>query len=176
MKKNKIFFTAAVLICVSLFFAACKKDNKTLPATETYKLVGRIDPTRTTLTTAALTQAEFNVSYNSANSFGEAQSVVTGSLSLTGYTGITGKDTLSFFATQATGPAISYLSVPSAAVNTTTATNYYSYFDGAAATFSLNNFPFRNEVTAALKDGRGYFRLGQSPKYVFILLDNVTKL
>ena len=176
MKKNKLFLTAICLISMSIFFAACKKNNTTLPATETYKLVGRIDPTRTTITTAAITNAEFTVSYNSANSFGDAQSILNGTLALTGYTGITGKDTLSFFATQATGPAISYLSVPAAAVNTTTPTIYYSYFNGSAATFSLNNFPFRNEVTAALKDGRGYFRLGQSPKYVFILLDNVTKL
>jgi len=175
MKKNKLFSTCICLIASSLFFASCKKDE-TLPASETYKLVGRIDPIRTTVTTAALTKAEFTVSYNSANSFGGAQSIVNGSLALTGYTGITGRDTLRFFATQANGPAVSYLTVPASAVNTTNSTIYYSYFNGSSATFSLINFPFTNEVTAALKEGKGFFRLGQAPKYVFILLDNVTKL
>lgn len=176
MKNNKLLFAAISIMSASMFFASCKKDNKNIAAAENYRVVGRIDPARTTVTTAALTKAEFTVSYNSQNSFGDAQSIVNGNLSLTGYTGITGRDTLSFFATQASGPAISYLTVATTAVNTTNSTIYYSYFNGASATFSLNNFPFTNDVTAALKEGRGYFRLGQSPKYVFILLDNVTKL
>ena len=175
MKNNKLFLTTICLTAASIFFASCEKDSN-IAATETYKLVGRIDASRTTITTAALTKAEFTVTYNNANSFGDAQSIVNGSLALTGYSGITGRDTIRFFGTQATGPAISYLSVPATAVNTTNATIYYSYFNGSAATFSIINFPFTNEVTAALKEGKGFFRLGQAPKYVFILLDNVTKL
>ena len=175
MKNNIFSFIIAGAVASSLIFASCEKSKDSLTA-ENYKLVGRLDASRTTIVTAALTKAEFTVSYNSANSFGDPQSVLNGNLALTGYTGITGRDTLSFFATQASGPAISYITVATSAVNTTTSTNYYSYFNGPLATFSINNFPFTNDVTAALKEGRGYFRLGQSPKYVFILLDNVTKL
>ncbi len=175
MKNNKLFLATICIMASSILLTSCKKDEKLL-ATETYKLVGKIDPSRTTITTASLTKAEFTVSYNNANSFGGAQSLINGSLALTGYTGITGRDTLSFFSTQALGPVISLLPVPTTAVNTTSSTVYYSYFNGSSATFSINNFPFTNEGTAALKEGKGYFRIGQAPKYVFILLDDVTKL
>lgn len=176
MKKNKLFLAAIALTAFSLFFTSCEKDKEDLAAVESYKLIGRIDAARTTITTAALTKAEFRVSYNNANSFGDAQSIVSGSLALTGYTGITGRDTLAFFATQASGPAISYVTVVNSAINTTNTTAYYKYFNGSAATFDITNFPFTNEVTKAFKEGKGFFRIGQAPKYVFILLDNVTKL
>lgn len=176
MKKNKLFLATIALAASSFFVSSCEKDNDPLPAVETYKLIGRIDPARTTITTAAITKAEFTVSYNNANSFGDAQSLINGNLALTGYTGITGRDTVAFFATQASGPAISYLSVANTAINTTNTTAYYKYFNGSAATFDITNFPFTNEITNALKEGKGFLRLGQSPKYVFILLDNVTKL
>lgn len=176
MKKNKLFLTVMTLVASSLFLFSCEKDKATLPAVESYRLIGRIDPARTTITTAAITKAEFTVTYNSANSFGDAQSVVNGNLALTGYTGITGRDTLAFFATQASGPAISFVTVANASINTTNTTAYYKYFNGSAATFDITNFPFTNDVTKAFKEGRGFFRIGQAPKYVFILLDNVTKL
>lgn len=176
MKKNKLFLAAIALIVSSLAFTSCEKDKEPLGAVETYRLIGKIDPVRTTITSAGLTNAEFTVSYNNANSFGDAQSVVNGSLALTGYTGITGRDTLAFFATQASGPAISFFTAGNTAINTTNTTAYYRYFNGSAATFTVTNFPFTNEITKALKEGRGFFRIGQAPKYVFILLDNVTKL
>ena len=176
MKKNRLLLTAIALTVSTVFFSSCEKDKKELPAKETYRLIGRIDPARTTITTAAITKAEFTVSYNTANSFGDAQSIINGNLALTGYTGITGRDTLAFFATQASGPAISFITVANSAINTTNTTVYYKYFNGSAATFDITNYPFRNEITTAFKEGRGFFRIGQAPKYVFILLDNVTKL
>jgi hypothetical protein len=176
MKKN-IFKLSALAMLSVVMFTACKK-SETLPVEEKYQLIGRIDASRTTIATAALTSAKFTISYNNANSFGNAQSVLAGSLQLTGYTGITGKDTCAFFATQASGPAISYITAASAATNINSATNnnFFNYFNGPAAVFNATNYPFSNEITASLKEGKGYFRLGQYPKYVFVLLDNVTKL
>lgn len=176
MKKNKLFLASICILGSSLFFTSCKKDNKSIGIVETYKLLGKLDASRTTIATAAITKAEFTVSYNNGNSFGDAQSIVNGNLALTGYTGITGRDSIVFFATQPNGPATSFITVATTAVSTTTSTIYYKYFNGSAATFDLLNFPFTNDVTAALKEGKGYFRIGQSPKYVFVLLDNVTKL
>lgn len=215
--KNNIIKIAALALVAAVSFTSCEKKKSDLAPTESYKLVGRIDPTRTTIASAALTNAEFTISYNSANSFGDAQSVLKGDFKLTGYTGIVvantstvrtpiansmpldttiartyTADTLAFFATQASGPAISYLTVPTSTVSTYKATAlpyptssvvftnyptlYYNYNNSANASFTFNNFPFTNEITTALKEGRGYFRIGKRPNYVFIVLDNVTKL
>jgi len=179
MFKQIFTLTAAGIIALSAF-TSCEKSKAALAPVETYQLKGRIDPARTTIATAAVTSATFTISYNNPNSFGDAQSILNGSFALTGYTGITASggiaDTLSFFATQSSGPAISYLTVNTATFNSTTTTNLYTYFNGPAATFSFINFPFTNDITQALKTGNGYFRLGKYPKYVYILLDNVTKL
>ncbi len=173
--KNLIKFITGSLL-VATIFLGCKKNDTTLSPVETYKLIGRIDASRTTIATAAITKAELTISYNNSNSFGDAQSLLNGTLSLTGYTGVSGKDTLSFFATQSSGPAISYITVANTATGITTTTNLYNYFNGAAAVFNATNFPFSNDITSLLKDGNGYFRIGQFPKYIFIVFDNVTKL
>lgn len=200
---------------MSLFLASCKKGNDTLPAVETYKLVGRIDPTRTTISTAVLTKAEFTVSFNNANSFGDAQSIVNGTLTLSGFSfpidTITTKipiantspadttvnrtfysSTLDFLASQSSGVNISYITIPtSKSVSYKTSvlpyptssglfgnygTLYYNFNNSASASFTITNFPFINELTSALKEGKGYFRIGRAPNYVYILLDAVTKL
>ncbi len=176
MKKYILSISISGLVAFTLLLSSCKKDETTLAPTESYKLIGRIDPSRTTIATATITNAEFTITFNSANSFGDAQSVLNGNLRLAGYTGITGRDTLAFFATQASGPAISYITAANSAIGTTNTNLLYSYFNGAAANFNATNFPFSNEITATLKEGKGFFRIGQFPKYVFVLLDNVTKL
>ena len=178
MTRNILTLGIAGILAIGAF-SSCKK-SKTALAPESYQLTGRIDASRTTIATAALTTAKFTISYNTPNSFGDAQSVLNGNFALTGYTGITAAggvaDTLSFFASQGTGVAISYLTVTTATFSSTTTTNLYSYFNGPAATFTYINFPFTNDITAALKTGNGYFRLGKFPKYVYILMDNVVKL
>ena len=204
-------------LLISVLFTSCEKKKADLAPTETYKLIGRIDAARTTIPSATIVNAEFLISYNSANSFGDAQSVLSGNFKLNGYTGIVVSttsnvrtpiagsmpadttisrsytaDTLVFFASQTSGPAISYLTVPTAisstyrtsvlpnptssVVFTNYSTIYYTYNNTSNASFSYNSFPFSNEITSALKEGRGYFRIGKNPNYVFILLDNVTKL
>jgi hypothetical protein len=176
MKKYILSISAVGILFTSMLLTSCDKNKVDLAPTETYRLIGKIDPSRTTIATATLTKAEFTIVYNSGNSFGEAQSVFSGNLTLAGYTGITGRDTLAFFSTQASGPAISYITAANASIGTTNTNNVYNYFNGAAATFNATNYPFTNEITATLKEGKGYFRIGQFPKYVFVLLDNVTKL
>jgi len=179
MLKQIFTLTAAGIIAIGAF-TSCKKSSTALAPAETYQLKGRIDASRTTIATAAVTSATFNITYNTPNAFGDAQSVLSGSFALTGYTGITVSggvaDTLGFFASQGSGVAISYLTVTTATFSSTTTTNLYTYFNGPAATFSFTNFPFTNDITQALKTGNGYFRLGKYPKYVYILLDQVTKL
>lgn len=178
MIRNILTLSIAGILAIGAF-TSCKK-SKTALTPESYQLTGRIDASQTTIATAALTNAKFTITYNTPNSFGDAQSVLNGSLALTGYTGITAAggvaDTLSFFASQGAGTAISYLTVNTATFSSTTTTNLYTYFNGPAATFSYINFPFTNDITSALKEGKGYFRLGKKPKYVYILLDNVVKL
>jgi hypothetical protein len=217
MKKYILSVTTIGILFTSMLFTSCEKKKADLAPTETYKLIGRIDASRTTILSATLANADFTISYNSPNSFGEAQSVLGGNFKLTGYTGISvantstvrtpianstppdttiartyTADTLSFFASQTSGPAISYLTVPTSIVSTyktsvlpyptssVVFTNYstinYVYNNSANASFTFNNFPFTNEITSALKEGRGYFRMGKNPNYVYILLDNVTKL
>ncbi len=176
MKKYILSITTVALIATSLLLSSCEKSKTEIGIAESYKLIGRIDPSRTTITTATITNAEFIIAYNSANSFGDAQSVLNGNLRLAGYTGITGRDTLAFFASQASGPAISYITAANSAIGTTNTNMLYNYFNGAAANFNATSFPFSNEITATLKEGKGFFRIGQFPKYVFVLLDNVTKL
>jgi hypothetical protein len=176
--KHNIIKNAVLALVVATSLTACEKDKAALAPTETYKLVGRIDAARTTIATATLTDATFTISYNNANSFGDAQSIFNGSVKLAGYTGITGRDTCAFFATQASGPAISYITAASASIgiNSAANNNFFNYFNGPAAIFNATGYPFTNDITAPLKEGRGYFRIGQFPKYVFVVLDNVTKL
>lgn len=176
MKKYILALTSTGILVATLLLSSCEKSKPALAPVETYKLIGRIDATRTTIPSAGLTKAEFTISYNSANSFGDAQSVLNGNLTLSGYTGITGKDTLAFFATQASGPAISYITAANTAIGTTNTNLQYNYFNGAAAVFNVTNYAFTNSITATLKEGKGYFRIGQFPKYVFVALDNVIKL
>ncbi len=165
--------TAIIIIFVQIIFSACDNKKEDLKPEVAYKLTGKIDPTRTTIPNTNLVLADFVITYNVANSFGDAQSIFDGNLSFTGYTGITDKDTISLFATQNSGPIISYLTVPAAKLNTTSKTNVYNYFNGPSATFSVTKFPFTNDITAALKDGKAYFRIGKFPKYVYIMLDEV---
>lgn len=175
---NNIFKNVVLALAVATSFTACKKEKAALAPAETYKLVGRIDAARTTIPTATLTDATFTISYNNANSFGDAQSVLNGALKLAGYSGITGRDTCAFFATQTSGPAISYITIGSASIgiNSANNNNYFNYFNGPAAVFNATSYPFTNDITTPLKEGKGYFRIGQFPKYVFVVLDNVTKL
>jgi hypothetical protein len=176
MKKYILSITAVGMLFSSILLTSCEKKKPGLAPSETYKLIGKIDPSRTTIATATITKAEFTIVYNNGNSFGEAQSVLNGNLTLAGYTGITGRDTLSFFSAQDSGPAISYITAANSAIGTTNTNNLYNYFNGAAAVFNATNYPFSNEITSTLKEGKGYFRIGQFPKYVYVLLDNVTKL
>ena len=180
--KNNIIKIAALALVTAVSFTACTKEKDALSPVESYKLVGRIDATRTTLVGPTLSDATFIISYNNANSFGDAQSILNGSLKLAGYTGYTTgtntRDTCAFFATQASGPAISYITAATTAagINSASNNNYFNYFNGMAATFNATAYPFTNDITASLKEGKGYFRIGQFPKYVFVVLDNVTKL
>jgi hypothetical protein len=175
MKKYILSIATIGLLSTSLLLPSCIKSKDAL-VSETYKIVGRIDATRTTIATATITKAEFTIAFNAANSFGDAQSLLNGNLTLGGYTGITGRDTCAFFATQSSGPAISYITAANTAIGTTNTNNLYNYFNGTAATFNATAYPFTNDITTPLKEGRGYFRIGQFPKYVYILLDNVTKI
>jgi hypothetical protein len=217
MANTNIYKSIVLVAIVSLTFFSCEKDKTKLAPIETYVLTGKLDASRTTIPTVALITAVFAIEYNSPNSFGEAQSVLNGSFNIVGYTGIVvantnttrtpipltnppdttiartyTADTLSFFATQVSGPAISYLTVPTSIVSSykVTAlpyptssvvfTNYnslnYLYNNTSNASFTFKNFPFTNDITSALREGRGYFRLGKFPKYVYILLDEVVKL
>lgn len=174
--KHNLIKNAVLALVVATSLTACKKEKAALAPVESYKLVGRIDAARTTIATTTLTDATFTISFNNANSFGDAQSILNGSLKLTGYTGITGRDTCAFFATQASGPAISYITAANSAIGTVNTNNFYNYNNAAAAVFNATAYPFTNDITTPLKEGKGYFRIGQFPKYVFVVLDNVTKL
>jgi hypothetical protein len=126
------------LIFVGAAFSSCNKDKTALSPVETYKLTGKINPTFTSIPTAVLTKAEFILSFNTPNSFGDAQSVINGSLEMTGYTGIVPvqggasnaffvlpngapdtvvsrtytADTVAFFGIKADGTSVSYLIAP----------------------------------------------------------------
>ena len=199
MTKNILNLCAAGILAIGAF-TSCKKSNKTSVTNETYIITGRIDPTRTTIPTAVLSSASFTLSFNSANSFGDAQSVLSGSFKLTGYTGIAvtttntsvpldptkavnTADTLNFYASQASGPAISYVNLPTTFTGSNASlvfgnyiTNLYTYNNTAAASFTINNFAFISDIITPVKEGRGYFVIGKKPNYVYILLDNVVKL
>jgi hypothetical protein len=177
MKKYILSITAVGILASSFLLSSCEKSKPALAPTESYKLIGRIEPTLTSIPTATLIKAEFIITFNSPNSFGEGQSVLNGNLALSGYTGITGRDTVSFFGLKSSGPpATSYITAANTAIGTTNTNLLYNYFNGAAATFNVTNYPFTNDITATLKEGGGFFRIGQYPKYVYVLLDNVTKL
>lgn len=180
MKLFKFTFFSVLAISTVLVSTSCSK-TKAVGATETYTLKGKIDPTRTTISGATVTNAVFTISFNNANSFGDAQSLFSGNLKLAGYSytgSLNSKDTCAFFATQDNGPAISYITAVTTAANTNSGTNniYFNYFNGAAANFNALSYPFTNDITASLKEGKGYFRLGSFPKYIYIVLDDVTKM
>jgi hypothetical protein len=176
--KFNIFKNALLALAISASFFACKKSNTDLAPVENYLLLGKIDASRTTIPGVVLNQATFTVSFNNPNSFGDAQSIFDGSLKLFGYTGITGRDTCAFFATQTSGPAISYITAASAStgINSASNNNFYNYFNGPSLVFNATKYPFTNDITNSIKQGKGYFRIGQFPKYVFVVLDDVTKL
>ena len=134
--KNKIIIP--FLVCVTATFFSCNKDKTTLSPVESYKLTGKINPSLTSIPTAVLTKAEFILSFNNPNSFGDAQSVINGSLEMTGYTGIVPvqgnasnaffilpsgapdtvvsrtytADTVAFYGFKADGTSVSYLIAP----------------------------------------------------------------
>jgi hypothetical protein len=84
MKKILIKISFGALMAVSLF--SCKKDTVVLSPVEKYLLIGTVDAGRTTIIPApVVTKAEFIITYNAANSFGDAQSVLSGTLNLTGF-------------------------------------------------------------------------------------------
>ena len=138
MKKNNLFLGLICITAASMFISSCEKDKAATAPVETYKLTGRIDAAKTTIPTASLTKAEFTVSFNNVNSFGDVQSLINGSLEFTGYTGIVpvqggasnaffvtaaGRpdtvvsrtytaDTVAFFAKKADGTNVSYLIAP----------------------------------------------------------------
>ncbi len=199
MTKNFLTLGIAGILAIGAF-TSCKKSSTTAVTNEMYQITGRIDASRTTIPTAALVSAIFTLSFNSANSFGDAQCVLNGNFKLTGYTGIpvtttntsfpvdptkavNTADTLNFFASQASGPAISYVNLPTTFTGSNPAlvfgnytTNLYTYNNTAAASFTITNFPFITDIITPVKEGKGYFRLGKKPNYVYILLDNVVKL
>lgn len=84
MKKNLIKICSIAFLTVS--FLSCKKNTVVLSTVEKYLLIGTVDAARTTIVPAPVaTKAEFLITYNNANSFGEAQSVLSGTLNLTGF-------------------------------------------------------------------------------------------
>ncbi len=215
MKKYILSISAIAFLFTSMVITSCDKKKADLAPAETYKLIGQIDASRSNIPTAALTKAEFTIVYNNGNSFGEAQSVLNGTLTLTGFNSaidtITTKvaiansnpadtnvtrvfiaNSLEFLGAQGGTADISYFNIPTTKTITyrTSATtipasgifgnyganSYYVYNNSSSANFTVTNMPFTNEITEVLKNGKGYFRLGRAPKYVYILLDNVTKL
>ncbi len=177
--KHNLIKNAVLALVVATSFTACKKEKAALAPIESYKIVGRIDAARTTIPTATLTDATFTISYNNANSFGDAQSVISGSAKLGAYvTGVSGGDSCAFFSTQSNGPVINFINIGSSStnVNSPNNNNYYNYFNGPNMVFNITSFPFTNDITTPLKEGKGYLRIGKNPKYVYVVLDNVTKL
>jgi hypothetical protein len=213
--KKYILSISAVGILFTTLITSCDKEKADLAPTETYKLIGQIDASRSNIPTAVLTKAEFTVVYNNGNSFGDAQSVLNGTLTLTGFvapidtittkvaiansnpadsnvTRIFNANSLEFLGARAGTTDISFFNIPTSKTITyrTSATsipasgifgnyatnNYYVYNNSSSASFNVTNMPFTNEITEVIKNGKGYFRLGRAPKFVYILLDNVTKL
>jgi hypothetical protein len=215
MKKYIIAFTFGSILATTLLLSSCEKSKPALAPTETYKIIGTIDAARTNIPTAVLTKAEFTVSYNSGNSFGDAQSILNGVVTLTGFAApidtITTKvpivpvtvpadttvtriflaNSFEFNGVKAGANDISYFNIPTTKTTThrTLSTvpasgiygnygtnNYFVYNNSTSASFTVANMPFTNEITSVLKDGKGYIKMGRAPKFVYILLDNVTKL
>ncbi len=222
MKKNKLILLVVLALSFSTFLTSCKKSKDILAPVETYKLIGKLDASRTTVPTAALTKAEFTISYNNANSFENAQSLLSGTLTLTGFNipvdtittkgaildavtglpvvpadsnvtrsflannfdffGANGSNDISFISVVTSRTVTYRTSTAPGSIPTSSglfgnyANAYYTYNNNPSASFTVTNMPFTNEITSILKEGKGYIRLGKSPRYVYILLDQVIKL
>jgi hypothetical protein len=172
MKRLGIILSIMAL-SLSVIIFSCKKEEALPIPVITYKVWGKIDTTKTTLLTARFVKAQFTLSYSNINGV-ESDAVLNGGFNLLNYTGINNRDTLDFYATNTIG-IDTVFSIPNDSLRATKISNNYVFNNGDSARFSCSNYALRNNVSSNVKLGKGFFKLGRFPKYVYIKLDSVVK-
>lgn len=171
--KTIVLVVFAFFIIACALFVSCKKEEVTPIPVISYSVWGKLDTLKTTLPSARLVKAMFTLSYSNISG-NESDAVFNGGFNLLNYSGINNRDTLVFYATNINA-VDTIFSIANDSIRSTKITNNYIFYNGDSARFSSNNYPLKNNFSATVKLGKGYFRLGRFPKYVFVKLDSVVK-
>jgi hypothetical protein len=168
--KNTIpYFLFAIIILI-----ACKKEEDKTVDIIGYKIYGKLDTTKTTITTTRLLNAKFTLAFSNITEQENSDAVLNGTLQLKNYSGIVNKDTLAFFIKKTIGLDTIFV-LPNDSARAIKITNNYMFSNYDSAKFSCNNYPILSNFNKGLIDGKGYFRLGRYPKYAFVNIDSVVK-
>jgi hypothetical protein len=161
MRKINLFsgFLLAIVIITS-----CKKDEANPPAEE-YLVVGKVNTSRSNI--AGTITANFTVKYNEPDAFGNPAGSVNGTLTWTGLPSSADSAVVNSFVSN----ELNYLVATAA----NSSSKIHSFTNGTAGTLTLN-MPLTAAAAEPLKKGLGYIRLGKGNNYLFVSLDNVTKV
>ncbi len=172
--KRLVLTSITIFIVLCIYFISCKKEEaKPIPVV-THKVWGKLDTAKTTMPAVRISKALFTLSYSNIDGY-ESDAVLNGAFNLLNYNGINNRDTLEFYTTNSIG-IDTIFSIANDSIRTTKTTNIYVFNNSDSAKFSANTFPLRNNISANVKLGKAFFRLGRAPKYVFVKLDSVVKL
>jgi hypothetical protein len=160
---RKITLFSGLLLAI-VIFSSCNKDEAVPPAEE-YLVVGKVNTSRTNIT-GSIT-ASFTVKYNEPNAFGEPGGNINGTLTWTGLP--TAADSAALYAFSAN--ELNYLVATAA----NSVSKVHSFTNGTAGSLTIN-LPLTAIAAEPLTKGVGYIRLGKSGNYLFVALDNVTKV
>jgi hypothetical protein len=173
--KQRLLISFIISLYSIWFFSSCKKVEETVIPVISYKIWGKIDTSKTNIPLIKLTNAVFTLSYSQIEAGIESNAVLNGQMNLLNYSGINNRDTLSLYTNNTVGIDTA-LVIANDSIRTIKTSNNYTFSNKDSARFSCNNLDFPANISANLKLGKGYFKIGRAPKYVVIKLDSVVKL
>jgi hypothetical protein len=162
MRKINLF--SGLLLSI-VILSSCDKDEAVPPAEE-YLVVGRVNTARSNIA-GSVTTATFTVKYNEPDAFGQPAGSISGTLNWTGLP--SNADSAAVYAFSAT--ELNYL-VGTAA---NASSKVHTFTNGTAGSLTLN-LPLTAIGAKPFTNGAGYIRLGKNNNYLFVALDNVTKI
>ena len=160
---RKITLFSGLLLAI-VILSSCKKDEA-VPPSEEYLVVGKVNTARTNI--AGTITATFTVKYNEPNAFGEPAGSISGTLTWTGLPSTA--DSVATYAFVAN--ELNYL----VATTGNASSRVHSFTNGTAGSLTLN-LPLTAEAAQPFTKALGYMRIGKSGNYLFVALDNVTKV
>ena len=172
MKQYIVFLFISTII----LYACTKNEVAVITPVKSFQIKGRLDAAQTTLPNAFINKALFTLSYSNINDSIQSNSVLNGSLIINRYSGINNRDTLLLLVPKLIGIDTAVFIPNDSLKRTTIRANNFSFYNGDTAKFTCTNFAVQNTVSKNIQAGKGIFRVGRHPQYVFVKMDSVIKL